>query len=778
MQSANEPVLKDLVLVGGGHSHVAVLKRFGMKPIPGVRLTLITRDVDTPYSGMLPGYIGGHYTYDDCHIDLRTLARFAGARLYHAAATGLDLDGRLVHCRGRPSVPYDVLSIDVGSRPNTGHVPGAAEHAIPVKPIDRFLTRWAAFAVELAERPGPLRVVTVGAGAGGVELTLAVRHRLRSMVEARGGDPSRLTFTLVTDTAEILATHNRGVRARFTRVLAERGVEVLVGHPVVEVEEGVLRRANDERVRFDALFWVTSAAAPEWVGASGLATDADGFIRVDDCLQSVSHPGVFAAGDVAAMAHHPRPKSGVFAVRQGPPLTENLRRVLRGRRLRAFRPQKEFLSLITTGDGHAVASRGHWSAEGAWVWRWKRHIDRRWMRKYQELPEMETAEAGPEVDRRLAGPEALREISTVAMRCGGCGSKVGSTVLTRVLARLGTPAPRPDVLVGLNDPDDAAVVEVPQGKVMVHTMDYFRALIDDPYLFGRIAANHALGDVYAMGAQAQSALALATLPFGLEDKVEAQLYELLRGALEALEESGAALVGGHTSEGAELAFGLSVNGLVAREAMLRKDGMQPGDRLILTKPLGTGTLFAADMRGKARGRWIEAALAAMLQSNRAAAECLFAYGAHACTDVTGFGLLGHLVEMTRPSGVDARIALDALPALDGATQLLQAGITSTLQPENRRLRRAIRDPEAGAAHPAYPLLFDPQTAGGLLGSVPAGRAEDCVAQLRGRGYADAAVIGEVEAPGGPLEPITLVTSAHGSRARRPERASRPPLARA
>jgi selenide,water dikinase len=355
--------------------------------------------------------------------------------------------------------------------------------------------------------------------------------------------------------------------------------------------------------------------------------------------------------------------------------------------------------------------------------------------------------------------DALREISAIAMRCGGCGAKVGSTTLSRVISRLETRQHR-DVLVGLQEPDDAAVLQVEPGKVLVQSVDYFRAFVDDAYDFGRIAANHSLGDLFAMGAKPQSAQAIATVPYGKEAMVEETLYDMLRGALEILDGCGAVLIGGHSSEGVELAFGLVVNGIAERGTLLRKGGMQPGDCLVLTKPLGTGTLFAADMRHAAKGRWIDAAIASMVQSNRDAADCLHRYGATACTDVTGFGLLGHLVEMTRPSAVDAVIDLEALPLLPGALDTLQAGIFSSLQPQNVRLRRAIRNLDEAACHPHYALLFDPQTAGGLLASLPAKTAEACISELRQLGYRQATMVGRVEPESSATAPIRLLTSLH------------------
>jgi selenide,water dikinase len=289
----------------------------------------------------------------------------------------------------------------------------------------------------------------------------------------------------------------------------------------------------------------------------------------------------------------------------------------------------------------------------------------------------------------------------------------------------------------------------------VHTVDYFRALIDDPYVFGKIAANHALGDIYAMGAEPQTALAIATVPYGIETKVEADLSQMMAGANEVLREAHCALVGGHTSEGLELSLGFAVNGLVDRDAALRKGGLRPGDALILTKPIGTGSLLAAHMRGKAKAHWVMMAIVHMTQSNRTAAHILRSHGATAATDITGFGLLGHLVEMVKAANVDARLTLGRVPLLDGLPETMAAGIFSSLQPQNVRLRRAIRNLEEAATHPFYPILFDPQTAGGLLASVPAQRAEACLCALRAAGYAWAAIVGCVEPRSASLAAITL-----------------------
>jgi selenide,water dikinase len=753
MQRDTQPVVKDLVLVGGGHSHVAVLRRFGMRPMPGVRLTLICRDRHTPYSGMLPGLVAGHYTFDEAHIDLGPLCRFAGARFYHDEAVGLDLTNRSVLCRMHPPVGYDVLSLDIGSTPRTSDVRGATGNVVPVKPINRFIAHWERMVDRVLAHEGDLHIGVVGAGAGGVEILLAVQYRLRQLLFERGRTDRHISYCLFSASDGILPCHNPRTRRIFERVLREQYVEVVAGTPVVEVAPGRIATAQGTHYALDEILWVTAAGAAPWLAESGLRVDAQGFVAVDDTLQSLSHSSVFAAGDTASVLPHPRPKSGVFAVRQGKPLAENLRRALRGRTLVPFRPQRHFLGLITTGDKFAVASRGNWALQGRLMWRWKDWIDRRFMQRYSVLPQM-AATAQPAFATGLADAAAIKELSSVAMRCGGCGAKVGSTVLDRALAQL-RPISRPDVLIGLDTPDDAAAATVPPGKVMLHTVDFFRAFIDDPYVFGQVAANHSLGDIFAMGGEPQSALAIVSVPFGLEAKMQDLLAQLMAGALKVLNEAETALVGGHTNEGAELALGFAVNGLADPARLLRKGGMRPGEKLILTKPLGTGTLFAADMRGKAKGRWIDAALASMLQSSRAAAHCLHDYGATACTDVTGFGLLGHLGEMVTASEVDVEFSLDALPLLDGALDTVRLGIFSSLQPQNVRLRRAIRNVDLFAEDARLPLIFDPQTAGGLLASIPGDQAQACLTALRRCGYASAAIIGAVHPRSGDLAPVVL-----------------------
>lgn len=706
------PIVKDLVLAGGGHAHVIVLRMLAMNPVPGLQVTLISPDVRTPYSGMLPGVVAGHYTADDIHIELGPLCRFAGARFIRGRVTGLDTARRTVQCEGRPDIPYDVLSLDVGITPAVDQIPGAREHAIAVKPINTFLARWYAFLKEA--RAGHVRHVGfVGAGAGGVELCLAVNHRLQTE------GLRDIDVHLFTDKEGVLPGYPEQAQQLFMSELRTRGVEVHTGFRAGEITESAIWSNSGTTVDLDAVFLVTNAASQPWLKETGLPLDDNGFIKVRDTLQTTTHPEIFAVGDIAANVDYPRPKAGVYAVRQGKPLCRNLKRVLLGKAARPFRPQREFLSLISMGRKTAVASKWGRVRKGDWLWRWKDWIDQRFMARFNALPEMKTEKQG-----------GLLAAFDAQMQCGGCGSKVAADLLQETLNDLGV----------TGDLDDAAMYDVPDGKTLLHTVDHFRAFVDDPYLFARIAVNHALSDIYAMGGTPVTALAVMTLPFATPAKTRELLAQLMRGTLTQLEDDGVALVGGHTSEGMELSLGFAANGLVDRHSALQKSGMQPGDALVLTKPLGTGAVFAADMQAKAKGAWVQAAIDVMLQSNREAAALLKSAGATAMTDVTGFGLAGHLSEMTRASGTGARLQLADVPALHGAYEALAAGIESTLQAGNER---AIADLFSGPGDMRQKVLFDPQTSGGLLASIPAGIAGTVVASLQAAGYVDTAIIGEV-----------------------------------
>ena len=369
--------MKRLVLLGGGHAQVQVIKAFGADPPPETAVVLINRNKLTPYSGMLPGLISGHYNRAESHIDLARLCARAHIAFIEQEAVALDLDRGEVRCADGRSESYDILSVDTGSTPPLDPVPGAREHALPVKPIESFLAQTAAM-TEHCALPGAHSVVLVGGGAAGFEVMLALAHRIASKT-SRG---AAVAYHWVTDTPQVLPTFPPRVRERGLRIMDQWRVRVHTDARVHRVTARAVELSDGRQIEATHVVWATGAQPASMFAQAGLRTDAHGFIAVDAGLRSLSHPNVFASGDVAGVIEHPRPKAGVFAVRQGPALTRNLRLALAGREPQPFIPQQRFLVILSAGKRYAIATRGRLTVQGRWVWVWKDRIDRRFVQQF------------------------------------------------------------------------------------------------------------------------------------------------------------------------------------------------------------------------------------------------------------------------------------------------------------------------------------------------------------------------------------------------------------
>jgi selenide,water dikinase len=707
MQAIAYPAVKDLVFVGGGHAHALVLRAFAMAPLPGMRLTVINPGPAAPYTGMLPGLIAGHYRRDEIMIDLMRLARQSGARVILDRATGIDRDRQLVHLADRPPLAYDLLSLDVGIGSDLPEIPGYAAHAVAAKPLGGYAEAWEAFLARALPAP---HLTIIGGGVAVMELALASHHRLTGL-----GRPP--VITVIERSAAVLPNIGRGARDSLLAHAARAGIRLITKAEVAEIAAQSVQLTTGELLASDFTLMVAGTRPQGWLADTGLALHK-GFITIGPTLQS-SDPLIFAAGDCAHLSHAPRPKAGVFAVREAPILHHNLRAALTGGAMKPYQPQRDYLKLVSTGGRGAVADKFGLRLGGAWLWRVKDRIDRNFMAMFTTGAAMaQPLPPAPHVEGLVEamGPKPL---------CGGCGAKLGAEGLASALATLPA-ATRPDVLSGRGD--DAAILRAATG-VQVITTDHLRALTEDPRLMARIAANHALGDIFAMGAKPQAALAQVILPRLSEPLGARTLAEIMDEAAKVFAQAGADIVGGHSSTGAELTIGFTVTGLADRP--ITKAGAQPGDVLILTKALGSGTIMAAEMAltrlpGVILGEAVATCLALMSESLAPAASAL-APVAHAMTDVTGFGLAGHLLEICEASNTGATIRLADLPLLPAAEALAAAGEASSLAPQNRAacLGRITGDQTSARAA----LMFDPQTCGGLLAAVSASAAPALLARL-------------------------------------------------
>lgn len=690
-----------------------------MRPVSGAEITVINPSPKAPYTGMLPGFVAGHYALHDLEIDLRRLARNAGAQLITGSAIGLDPKRKIIKLPDRPDISYDLASIDIGVTSALLKVNGFAANGIPAKPLGAFALAWECFLSDAL--PRHKSVTVIGGGVGGVELALAMAYRLDGLA-------FRYKVTLLHNKETLLPGVSPRTRQKLEQELKAQDIDVLLSTQVKSIGAKEITTNGNQIIPSD--FTVSSAGATPhaWLTTTGLNL-TNGFINVDETLLS-SDPNIFATGDCAHLTFSPRPKAGVFAVRQAPILHHNIKASLTGAPLRRYRPQKNYLKLISTGGKSAVADTFGASIGGAWLWKLKDRIDRKFMAKLSDFPTMRPPTATNDA------AEGTKELQArFEKMCAGCGAKVDAGNLNKVLNLL-PHAQRTEVI---SSPGDDAAILAQQDGYQVLTTDHLRGFTNDGWLMGKVAAIHALGDIWAMGAEPQAALSTIILP-PMATHLETELLSnILIGATEEIRKAGADIVGGHTTVGTELTVGFSLTGIRA-QMPITHNGARPGDKIILTKPIGTGTILAAEMQGLADGHWVENTYKIMTTSSAKAAN-LLAPVATAMTDVTGFGLAGHLNQVMRSSKVSARIQVSAIPFLDGAIELTKDGIRSSLWPGNRK----IIDQELPTT-PEFALLFDPQTAGGLLATVPQENAAEILKELR-KNYS-AAIIGEIiQGPG-------------------------------
>ena len=703
MNSPDVPLTQDLVLVGGGHAHALVLRKWGMNPLPGARLTVINPGPTAPYTGMLPGHVAGHYSRDTLEIDLVRLCRFAGARLILAHATDIDRTARLITVEGQGPIAYDVASIDIGITAEMS-IAGFADHAVGAKPLDIYAQRWRDFVSATTQGTATPTVAVIGGGVAGCELALAMSHALQQA----GVKPA---VTVIEAGPQISGVGDTA-RRKLLSAMSQAGIALRTDARVTQVTASQVLLDRQEPVQAALTVGAAGAFPHGWLARTDLPL-IDGFIETTPDLSIKGDTSVFAVGDCAAMPFAPRPKAGVFAVRAAPVLHHNLRAALTGGARKIFKPQKNYLKLISFGGKSAMAEKFGFAVSGPLLWRWKDRIDRAFMDKLDHLPPMKAA--------RIPETSALgaREIMQEKPLCGGCGAKVGAALLADALSNLDTRA-HPQGVTGVGD--DAAVVKMPGGGFQVLSTDHLRAMVHDPVQMTRIAAVHALGDVWAMGAAPQVALSSLILPRMSPPLQARTLREITDAARAVFDAAGASLVGGHTTMGAELTIGFTVTG--TRDTMpITIAGAQPDDVLLLTRPIGSGVMMAAHMEGTAQGRDVANTLAIMQQPQSQQADIL--RDAHAMTDVTGFGLAGHVLAMCKASGLCATLRHADIPVYAGARALSDAGVGSSLLQANRD-----NAPTAGIDDP---LIHDPQTAGGLLAALPPKAAETALRQLESKG---------------------------------------------
>ncbi len=705
MQTDFHPCSKDLILVGGGHAHALLLLKWAMNPLPGARVTLINPDTSSPYTGMLPGFVAGHYELNDMNIDLVRLSHYAGVRFVKDEVTNFNLDKQCVYRKNGPDIYYDVLSINIGITLAMEKLTGFVEFGTPAKPLGLFAQRWRNYLTTVKKQQITPRIVVLGGGVGGVELAMAMKYHLQRFVQGNS------SVTIVEQENSILNELAVAARSKLKRHLDRLGIEVLTNTKALQIHAEAIELSTGGKLACNFVVGTAGASSISWLKGTGLSCNK-GFIIVDKYLKSPGNASVFAVGDCATIEEKTLPKAGVYAIREAPILYHNLKATLAGKKLVPFRPQNDFLKLISTGQKNAVGMKRGISFEGRSIWALKDYIDQKFMRKFDL--KISTPEVRILHEAALGSNEILQESKVL---CGGCGAKVSQSSLHTALRGFKPSTPE------LNP--DAVELNLGSDSLMVST-DHLRTFIDDHALFARIVALHTMSDLWAKGVKPQYALASITVP-RMSERLQAEtLREIMEVSTRTFEENGASIVGGHTTQGAELTIGFTVIGNL-NASCTSHVGAQAGHLVFLTKPIGTGVILAGLMQGKVTGEILYGCLDIMTQSSGTASEILTPL-VSTMTDVTGFGLAGHLHNILASSNFGATLTASSIPIIKGAKKLSAAGVRSTLWKANASIPLT-----ADHTTEEINILFDPQTSGGLMGTISKSNFETVQSIAKERG---------------------------------------------
>lgn len=703
---------KHIVLLGIGHTNAHIVRKWLMSPIPGADLTCVTNHYVATYSGMLPAMLAGQIDSQAMEIDLVKLCSIASARLIKSDVVGLDLAKRKVLFTTRPPIDFDVLSIGIGSVPEASHIEISSKNALKIKPMQSFVARLLQAIDRLPSSRNELRIAIIGGGAAGVEIAFCLPNLVRKH--------SKQTVKVEIVTRTSIMTDANARLAKLTQSqLHQKGIEITRGS-VVSVDDQEIRLSDGRTKAADIVVVATGATAPTLLSDLGLPTDPRGFLRTTSTLQTLADPSVFAVGDSGSIESCPTAKAGVYAVRQGPVLWENIQRYLDNKPLRQFSPQRAFLRLLNTGDGRAIGSWHRLAFSGHWVKRLKDWIDESFMEKYRPSPMQDSD----------------------PMQCKGCGCKLPAAPLTEALQEDG------ETFVA----EDAASISA-DGKLVAST-DFFSCPFDDPYVSGRIAAIHSASDIVASGACVTNAIANVVVPEGAARSQQAWLRQFMAGAKLEFSKMSATVVGGHTIVGPRAEAGFTVIG-ETHDMGCNKNSLKAGDSLLLTKPLGTGVLMAAHMRGLCSAAAFDSLMQSMLTSQHEYVELIRKYAVQAVTDITGFGLVGHLLEMLDASRRTASIQLTRIPILSGAEELSRSGVQSSLLPDNLASAARAHAEEGVVSDSRFNLLFDPQTCGGLLISLPTPELELFSNAARAAGLSPPTAIGSISDADHSSKPLSI-----------------------
>jgi selenide,water dikinase len=671
---------KQLVLIGGGHSNVQVLRKLCMHQYNGLNVILISESYGAIYSGMTPGYIEKIYSLDEITIDLQRLCFNAGATFIKDKVISLDEENKILHLKENPSISFDILSINSGSISNKQTIQIENDSKIiSVKPIGSLVSKLKKID-EVIEKSSQKKISIVGGGIAAFELSFALHKRYDGKISI-----------------DIISKHPLGEKNLNTnsinkvkKIAKKMGIK-LISKQAISINNSEIK-LDDDIIHSDLILLSTGASLPEWLVKSNLEID-ENFIAVNQQLQSLNFKNIFVSGDAASIQNSKRPKSGVMAVRQGEILKDNLFLFLQNKTLKKFKPQKNWLYLIGTYKNSAVLNYFNFSFEGKWCWALKKIIDLNFMKKFYFPGQID-------MNKKIFNLNEYKD-DIPKMFCQGCGSKVSKNTLSNFLSSQKTN----------QELSDATEIEFKQNNIL-QTIDHIKLFKSfNPYDFGIISYLHSQNDILAAGGSVHSLSISIGVPFS-KNLVEGFYLEyFMRGIQKEAARDGAILASGHSYQTEEPSTTITMNGSIIKKS--NKSLAAEENLIYLSKPLGTGYLLAAYFQNSKllSTSDFKKLLSYLKTGNDLAAKSGFSCGSQLMTDISGFGLASHLGDICQSSNLSAEIQLSNHILINDKLEILKNFESSGYK--NNYLSSfnliGIRDD-----HPLLKIVFDPQTNGPLL----------------------------------------------------------------
>ena len=693
------PITNDLVLIGGGHSHLSVLMKLSKKPLNGNRITLITNEIDTPYSGMIPGYIEGIYSWRDSHIDLYRLCLKLNVRFIHAEVERVSAHEKEIYFKDRPKIKFDVLSINTGIQSNNREIKGAAKYCLPVKPISKLTNNF------LNKITNFKSIAFIGGGAGSVELALAIKKRFLNINQD-------IKITIITGKRGLLSTFPQKTKLTSLKTLEKFKIDIIEYKRVLEVKPKQIILSDKSMLKIDKAILSTNSMTPKWLAKSDILLTKDNYILVNKSFQT-NYKYVFASGDVIDFNNQNLKKAGVFAVRSGKPLAINIKQFILGKKLVEYKFNKNYLALIGTSKRSAIATKYNLTFNSRFFFYLKKYIDQNFIKKFSDfkIRKKFTLEAlkTDVLNIFVKHKEKITDKNDI-MQCKGCAAKVPLNALKQALPK--------DIVSTSED-----AVSVPGHPELYQTVDMISSIITDPFLLGKIAANHSISDMVSVNSKITSAMMILQLPLSKTEINSRDLEQVLLGANEIFKTIDCPLIGGHTMIGKDKdpIIGFSILGQKQKKIKIVKNRrkIKTKDLLILTEKIGSGLIFAGINNYLIDSYFQIDVIKQMIKGNLNFGKISNQLNILSMTDITGFGLANHLLNLIKRDNSKTGLTIypNKIPLFQGVNECLNKDIKSSLFKSNYDIAQKDiiykRDKSK-----LDNILYDPQTVGGIAFIIP------------------------------------------------------------